>query len=187
MSNNFNQNPWKIVSGKNVHESPWIKVDYYNVITPSGNKGEYSTVHFKNYAIGIIPLDDNNNTWIVGQYRFPVNAYSWEIPEGGGKLNIPPLESAKRELLEETGIKANKWTKLMEMHLSNSATDELAIIYVAQELSFEEPSPDENEQLEIKKIHFDDLFELVVAGKITDSLTVAAVLKTYILFKSNKL
>ena len=134
-----------------------------------------------------MPLDDDYNTWIVGQYRYPLDAYSWEIPEGGGKKNIDTIESAKRELLEETGIKATTWIKIQEMHLSNSATDEFAVIYIVRNLSFHESSPEESEQLVVKKICFDDLYQMVKKGEITDSLTVAAVLKAKLMMAEGEL
>ena len=134
-------------------------------------------VHFKNRAIGILPLDNDYNTWIVGQYRFPINQYSWEIPEGGGKRGVDPIDSAKRELFEETGITANKWTKIQEMYLSNSASDEFCILYIAQDLTFGAAEPEDDEQLELRKIHFDDLYKMVETVEITDSLTVCIVLK----------
>ena len=138
-------------------------------------------------ALGILPLDKDFNTWIVGQYRYPIKQYTWEIPEGGGKWDIAPLDSAKRELLEETGITANKWTKIQEMHLSNSASDEFCILYIAQDLSFGESEPEDDEQLEVRKLHFDELYKMVEVGKITDSLTVAIVLKTKLLILEGKL
>ena len=113
-------NPWTIISSEEKYDNPWINLTEYQVINPNGGKGIYGKVHFKNLAIGIIPINKNDEIILIGQYRFPLDVYSWEIPEGGGKLDINPLDSAKRELLEETGLKANKWTKLMEMHLSNS-------------------------------------------------------------------
>ncbi|HET6243326.1 MAG: NUDIX hydrolase [Bacteroidetes bacterium] len=177
-------NPWKTLSIAPVFDSPWINVTKHEIVNPAGNDGEYSVVHFKNIAIGILPLDDEFNTWIVGQFRYPINKYSWEIPEGGGKLSISPLESAKRELLEETGIVAKKWTQIQEMHLSNSVSDEYAVIFIAQQLSFEEAQPEETEQLQVKKIPFDELFQMVMNGEITDSMSVAAVLKTKILIDS---
>ena len=142
-----------------------------------GNPGTYSVIHFKNLAIGILPLDKDYNTWIVGQYRYPINQYSWEIPEGVGKRGVDPIDSAKRELFEETGITANKWTKIQEMYLSNSASDEFCILYIAQDLTFGAAEPEDDEQLELRKIHFDDLYKMVETGEITDSLTVCIVLK----------
>ena len=123
------ENPWKINSEKNIYDNPWINVSEFQVINPAGNPGIYGKIHFKNKAIGIVPLDENNNTYLVGQYRFPVNQYSWELPEGGGPLDSAPLDSAKRELLEETGLKAGKWTEILRLHLSNSVCDEEAIVF----------------------------------------------------------
>jgi ADP-ribose pyrophosphatase len=171
------ENPWQIVSEKEIYDNPWINLTEYQVINPSGNPGIYGKVHFKNMAIGVVPLDTEMNTYLVGQYRFALGQYSWEIPEGGGILGIDPLESAKRELLEETGIKASRWTELQRMHLSNSVSDELAIIYLAQDLQQFEPEPEDTEQLMIKKISFDEAYRMVCDGEITDSISVAAILK----------
>lgn len=181
------KNPWKTLRSELIYESAWISINKHDVLNPAGNPALYSTVNFKNIAIGILPLDENLNTYIVGQFRYPINKYSWEIPEGGGHLGIEPLESAARELSEETGISAKKWTKIQEMHLSNSVTDELAILYIAQDLSFGESHPEETEELQVKKIHFNDLYDLVCDGVITDSLTVSAVLKTKLLLIEGKL
>ncbi len=181
------ENPWKTLKSEFIFESPWISITKHDVLNPNGNPGTYSVVHFKNLAIGVLPLDKDNNTWIVGQYRYPINQYTWEIPEGGGKEGMEPLESAKKELLEETGIKAAKWTETQRMHLSNSATDELAILYVAQDLSFHKAEPEDTEQLAVKKVSFDKLYEMVISGEITDSLSVATVLKAKILMSEGKL
>jgi 8-oxo-dGTP pyrophosphatase MutT (NUDIX family) len=170
-------NPWITHSTEKIYDSPWIGVTKHDVTNPSGNPGTYSVVHFKNLAIGVIVLDEERNTWLVGQHRYPINQYSWEIPEGGGDRNVPPLDSAKRELLEETGITARKWTKILEMHLSNSASDEFCILYLAEELSFGDSHPEEDEDLEVAKLPFEEVYQMVCEGTITDSLTVAAVLK----------
>lgn len=180
-------NPWTTLSSEPVYDSPWIALTKHDVLNPNGNPGTYSVVHFKNMALGVLPLDKELNTWIVGQYRYPIKKYSWEIPEGGGKWDVAPLDSAKRELLEETGITAEKWTKIQEMHLSNSASDEFCILYIAQELSFGKSEPEDSEQLEVRKLHFDELYKMVEDGEITDSLTVAAVLKTRLLILEGKL
>lgn len=170
-------NPWKTHSSEQVYESPWISVHKHIVTNPGGLPGTYSVVHFKNLAIGVIVLDEENNTWLVGQYRYPIGKYTWEIPEGGGKLDVDPLDSAKRELLEETGITAKKWTQIQEMYLSKSATDEFCILYLAQDLSFGKSAPEPEEELQLVKIPFEELYQLVLSNKITDSLTVTAVLK----------
>lgn len=181
------ENPWKITSAKNVYDNPWINVTEYQVINPSGNPGIYGKVHFKNIAIGVLPLDDELNTYLVGQFRFPLNQYSWEMPEGGGPEGTDPLESAKRELLEETGLKAAQWTEIQRMHLSNSVSDELSIIYLARDLSQFEAEPEDTEQLTIHKIPFAEMYQMVCNGQITDSMTVAAVLKVQLLLLENRL
>ena len=169
--------PWKTVKEEVRYRSPWIAVSQHEVIDPSGKPGIYGVIHFVNLAIGIVPLDEDLNTWIVGQYRYPIQAYSWEIPEGGGKRDLPPIESAQRELREEAGIVAERWTEVLHMHLSNSASDEEAIIYVAQGLTHFAPQPDHDEELELRKLPFDELYGMVSRGDVTDSLTVAAVTK----------
>ncbi|MDB5031037.1 NUDIX hydrolase [Mucilaginibacter sp.] len=181
------ENPWQILAEKEVYNNTWINLTEYQVINPSGNPGIYGKVHFKNRAIGIVPLDDDMNTYLVGQYRFVLNEYSWEIPEGGGPLNDDPLAAAKRELLEETGLKATKWTEVQRMHLSNSVSDELCIIYVARGLEQFEAEPEETEQLLVKKVPFEEVYRMVCTGEITDSVTVAAVLKVKLLLLENSL
>ncbi len=177
-------NPWKTLKSEQVYESAWIKVVKHNCLNPANKPAIYSVVGFKNLAIGILPLDNENNTWLVGQWRYPLNAYSWEIPEGGGPLGIDPLESAKRELKEETGIIANNFTEIMRLHLSNSATDELAIVYLAKDLQFEQSEPEESEILQIKKVHINEAYGMVTKGQITDAISVAAIMKVWILLNN---
>lgn len=169
------------------YDTPWISVTHHDIIDPSGRQGIYGTVHFKNLAIGVVPLDEEMNTWIVGQYRYPIEAYSWEIPEGGGTRDVPPLDSAKRELREEAGIEAERWQEILRMDLSNSASDEHAILYVAQGLTFHAPQPDHDEELELKKLPFEDLYAMVQRGEVLDSLTVAAVLKVKLMLLEGSL
>ncbi|MEM6723516.1 MAG: NUDIX hydrolase, partial [Bacteroidota bacterium] len=106
------ENPWTKLSEALQYDNPWIRITEHQVLNPNGNPGIYGVVHFKNVAIGIVPLDEEYNTWLVGQYRYTLEQYSWEIPEGGGPLGTDPLKSAKRELLEETGITAKEWTNI---------------------------------------------------------------------------
>ena len=181
------ENPWQIKSEKQVYDNPWISLTEYQVINPSGNPGIYGKVHFKNRAIGIVPLDADLNTYLVGQYRFTLNQYCWEIPEGGGPLDENPLDAAKRELLEETGLVAANWTEIQTMHLSNSVTDECCIIYTATGLQQHEPEPEDTEQLMVKKVPFDEVYRMVCNGEITDSVTVAAILKVKLLLSENRI
>ncbi len=181
------ENPWTINSEENIYDNPWISLTEFQGLNPSGNPGIYGKIHFKNKAIGVLPLDENQNTYLVGQFRFPLNEYSWEIPEGGGPLAGSPLDSAKRELLEETGLKAAKWTEIQRMYLSNSVCDEEAIIYLAQNLEQFEAEPEETEQLTIRKLPFAEVYQMVCRGEIKDAITVAAVLKVHILIAENQL
>lgn len=180
-------NTWKSLIQEEIYENPWIKVTEHKVLNPSGNPGVYGVVTFKNLAIGILPLDENLNTWLVGQWRFPLNAYSWEIPEGGGPLGINPLESAKRELKEETGLIAKKYTSLGQIHTSNSVCDESGLLYLAQDLTYSESEPEETEDLQVKKLPFNEAFEMVMDGRITDSLSMAAILKVKHLLDQGKI
>lgn len=180
-------NPWTILSSSEKYDNPWITVTEHQILNPKGGEGIYGTVHFKNIAIGIIVLDEDHNTWLVGQYRFPLNTYSWEIPEGGGLLAVDPLESAKRELKEETGLIARKWTIIQKMHLSNSVSDELAIIYLATDLIEGESNPEETEDLRILKLPFEEAYTLLLSGKITDSISVAAILKIKLMLEQKQI
>ncbi len=181
------ENPWKITSEKVIYDNPWINLTEYQVINPSGNPGIYGKVHYKNIAIGVLPLDDELNTYLVGQFRFPLGQYSWEMPEGGGPVGTDPLASAKRELLEETGLKAQNWTEIQRLHLSNSVSDELSILYLARDLQQFEPEPEDTEQLIVHKLPFAEVYQMVCNGSITDAMTVAAVLKVQLLLLENKL
>ncbi|SHN17236.1 NUDIX domain-containing protein [Mucilaginibacter sp. OK098] len=181
------ENPWQITSDQAVYDNPWINVTEYQVINPSGNPGIYGKVHFKNIAIGVLPLDEELNTYLVGQFRFALGQYSWEMPEGGGPVGTDPLESAKRELLEETGLKASKWTEIQRLHLSNSVSDELSILYLARNLQQFEAEPEDTEQLIIHKLPFAEVYQMVCDGVITDAMTVAAVLRVQLLILEEKL
>ena len=180
-------NPWKTLKSEVKYDNPWIKITENQTINSAGGDGIYGVVHFKNIALGIIPLDEDYNTWLVGQYRYPLKQYSWEICEGGGRHDQSPLDSAKRELLEELGIKANSWKRIMELDVSNSVSDEKGIVYVAKELSFFEAEPEECEVLQLKKLPFTTVYEMVMNGEITDSISIAGILKTKILIDKDEI
>jgi ADP-ribose pyrophosphatase len=176
MKMNEATNPWTKLSGEVKYENPWIKIIEDKVLNPAGKDGIYGVVHFKTHAIAIIPLDEDNNTWIVGQYRYPLSSYEWEVIEGGCPEGTSPLETAKRELIEEAGLKADSFEMILEMQLSNSTTDEVSYTYIARGLTQVEAEPEEDEQLVIKKLPFEEVYQMVLRNEIRDGLSVASVL-----------
>lgn len=172
------KNPWTTLSGEEKYDNKWINVTEYQVINPGGGRGIYGKVHFKNKAIGIVAVDDQMNTWLVGQYRYTINEWSWEIPEGGGTSDQTPLEAAKRELLEETGLRAKHWSQLMRLHTSNSVTDEEGFIFLAEGLESGENHLEETEaDMKVWKLPFVEALQMVMDEKITDSMSVMGILK----------
>lgn len=180
-------NPWKINGQKKVYDNPWISVTEFDVINPSGGKGIYGKVHFKNAAIGVIVLDEVMNTWLVGQYRFVLNAYSWEIPEGGCPEGESYMEAAKRELLEEAGLMAEEWTVILRGHLSNSVSDEECIIFLARNLKQGVAAPEETEDIQVMKVPFSEAVKMVSNGAITDAISVMAIQKVQLMQLSGEL
>jgi ADP-ribose pyrophosphatase len=181
------QNPWTKLSQEVKYDNPWIQVSEHQVLNPAGNPGIYGVVHFKNLAIGIIPIDAEGYTWLVGQYRYPLDSYSWEIPEGGSPLGIDPIEGARRELLEETGMQARELKLIQTMHLSNSVSDEYALIYLATGLTQGEAQPEETEQLRVKRLPFQEVYEMVCKGEITDSMSVGGILRAQLMLHKGEI
>ena len=172
------KNPWTTLSGELKYDNPWISVTEYQVINPSGGRGIYGKVHFKNRAIGVVPVDKDLNTWLVGQYRYTLNEWHWEIPEGGGNPDEDPEVGAQRELREETGLIANHWQKILHFHTSNSVTDEEGYIFLAEDLKEGESALEDTEaDLKVWKLPLKDALQMVLDGKITDGMSVMALLK----------
>jgi len=169
-------NPWSTLTSRQIYDNAWIGVVEHQVLNPRGNPGIYGTVHFKNLAVGAIVVDRHGYTYLVGQYRYPLGYYSWEIPEGGGARDVDPVVSAQRELAEETGLTARRWQKLLEMDLSNSTTDERAICFLAWDLEIGEPAPEDAELLAVKRLPFLDAVAMVERGEIRDAMSVASIL-----------
>lgn len=171
------ENPWKTKSIKVIYDNPWIKLEEHQVVIPSGKDGIYGKVIFKNKALAIIPIDQEGNTWLVGQYRYTLDEFSWEIPMGGGPIGMDILESAKRELKEETGLMADMWTNILRIHTSNSVTDEEGFVFLAEGLTEGETEFEETEQLHILKLPLKDAVQKVLNGEITDAISIAGLLK----------
>lgn len=164
--------PWKIKAQRIAYQNPWIEVQHHEVVDPSGADGIYGVVHFKNVAVGIVTLDDQGCTHLIGQYRFALSEYSWEIPEGGSPVGESTLATAQRELQEEAGLHAERWTVLLECDLSNSVTNERGIVYLAEQLTSVETAPESTELLSIRKLPFADAVTMVEQGAIRDSLSI---------------
>lgn len=173
--------PWVRGAATPVFETPWISVTRYDATAPTGSAAAYGLVSFKNYAVAILPVFEDGTTILVGQHRFPLGDYSWEMPEGGGPLDQDPLESARRELAEETGYQAAEWREILQAQLSNSVTDERAFGYLATGLTAAAGAhhADATEDLAQVRVPFRDALDAAVAGDLKDMLTVAMLLKAY--------
>ena len=176
---NFDEthNPWRVLASAVKYQNPWISVREDRVLNPSGGTGIYGVVTMKNKAIGIVPVDAEGNTWLVGQYRYPLNEYSWEIPMGGGPVELDVLESAQRELREETGLLAARWTRIARLHTSNSVTDEEGFVFLAEDLTPGETEPEETEALRLWKLPLAEAVQMALDDRITDGISVAGLLK----------
>lgn len=169
-------NPWTTLGSRRIYENPWIKVREDQVLRPDGQPGIYGVVEFKNRAVGVLPVEDNGAVWLVGQYRYPLRAYSWEIPEGGSPEGETPEETARRELQEETGLTALNLELLTTSHLSNSVCDEVAYIFRASGLTHGPNNPEGAEAIDVRCVAWDEAWAMVRRGEITDSISVIALL-----------
>lgn len=177
---------WQRISSRIVYENPWIRVSHEEVKTPSGTDGIYGLVHFKGTAVGVVPVDDDGNTWLVRQSRYTLNQFTWEIPEGGAIENESTLTCAKRELAEEAGLQAEVWEELMHIHTSNSVTDEAGVLYLARGLSSCAQNLDPTEDIELRKLPLAEAVDMVMKGEITDALSVAALFRLAVDERFNK-
>lgn len=174
---NDQRNPWKTLAVREVYDNPWIRVTAEDVLKPSGTPGVYGKVSFKNLACGIVPLAPDGGTWLVGQFRYPLGRYSWEIPMGGVPVGTDPIEGARRELREETGLIARRWQRILDCHVSNSITDEAGVVFVAEDLTEGEPDFEDTEDISIRRLPFRDALAMALDGRISDLLSVAGLLK----------
>lgn len=169
-------NPWTTLGSRPVYDNPWIAVREDSVLRPDGSPGIYGVVSFKNAAVGVLPVESDGSVWLVGQYRYPLGAYSWEIPEGGGIPGEPPETGARRELREETGLSADRLELIATAHLSNSVSDEVAYIYRGTGLTPGPSAPEGSERLEVRRFSWDDASAMLQRGEVTDSMSVIALL-----------
>jgi len=170
---------WKTLESKIVYDNPWITLREDRVTNPGGGQNDYQHIHFKRKAVAIVPLDEDGNTWIVGQDRYTLGEYSWEVPMGASNAGEEPVETATRELREETGLAATGMTSLMRLHTSNSITDEEGFVFVAEGLSEGDTEFDETEVLEVRKLPLAEVVDMIRRGDMTDAISVAAILRVY--------
>ena len=171
--------PWTPGDERQVFETGWIRVIDQTATAPTGRPAPYGLVRFKNLAVAVLPIHEDGTVTLVGQYRFPFLAYSWELPEGGAPLAEDPLEGAKRELAEETGLAAAEWREILRCQLSNSVTDEQMVGYLATGLgpAASGHAADETEAIALARVPFREVLTAVTKGHIQDVLTVAMVLR----------
>jgi 8-oxo-dGTP pyrophosphatase MutT (NUDIX family) len=173
--------PWKAGEERLAFESGWITVTEQVAIAPTGRPSPYGLVKFKNLAVAVLPIHEDGTIVLVGQHRFPLGDYTWELPEGGSPLGEDPLEGARRELAEETGLAAAEWREVMRTQLSNSVTDERMIGYLALGLSAAGSvhTADPTEAIVLARVPFREALDAAMAGHIQDMLTVAMLLRGY--------
>ena len=157
------------------YENPWIVVWHDEVTRPDGSPGIYGVVHFRHAAAGVVVLDDADRVLLVGQHRYTLDDYSWEIPEGGVSPDETPLDGIRRELREETGVEASEWVQIGTYALSNSITDERGLVWLATGLSHGRAEPDPTEELTVRWVPFDEAFEMTADGRITDAVSIIGI------------
>lgn len=179
--------PWRSQSTRIVYENPWLALTEHEAVAPTGAPALYAAVRYRNLAIGVLPLHDDGSVTLVGQHRFPLADYSWELPEGGAPMGEDPLDGARRELAEEAGLAASDWRQVLRFQLSNSITDERGFGYVALGLSPTPVAPDPTEVFQIVRRPFAELLDLAVRGRLQDMITVALLLRAYHMAREGEL
>jgi len=171
------ENPWRTKSSRVVYENAWIRVREDQVIRPDGGPGLYGVIEIRP-SVGVVALNDQDQIVLVGQWRYSVNRYSWEIPRGGshpGEQNM--LDVAKRELAEEAGVVADEWRVLGPVDVCNGVADDVQTLFLATGLSSTEMSLDPEEDITVEWKPFEEAVRMAMDGRITEVCSVAAILR----------
>lgn len=179
--------PWQDHGSRTVYDNPWLALTEHEATAPTGLAATYGVLRPKNVAVGVLPLHSDGTVTLVGQSRFALMNYSWEMPEGGAPFDEAPLDGAKRELAEEAGLSARIWREVLRMELSNSMTDERAIAWLAWDLVEVPVDPDPTEVIATVRVPFMTLMAEIDRGAVRDAFTVATALRAYHLVRENRI
>ena len=180
-------NPWTTLSVVERFDDPWIRVEEHAVVNAAGERSSYGVVRFKKRGVGVVPVDENGRTLLVGQWRYPLGRYLWEIPAGGHTPDEDPLDAARRELREEVALAAESWCEVLRLDMSTAITDERVTCFLAWNLRIDEPEPDPQEVLAVRRLPFAEALDLVWRGEISNALSVAALLKVHAMMVKGEL
>jgi 8-oxo-dGTP pyrophosphatase MutT (NUDIX family) len=181
------QNPWRILGKRQHYDDPWLTLVEHDVENAAGKCSTYATVHFKKRGLAVLPVDREGHVYLVGQYRFGVRRYGWEVPAGGADADEAALETARRELAEEMGFAAAQWCEILRVYISGSLTDEQAVAFVAWDLAPRRPKPDEQEVLAVRRMPFAEAVDMACGGGIADVLSVAVILRVRLMAERGEL
>ena len=169
-------NPWTTKSSHIVYENRWIRVREDEVIRPDGHPGIYGVVEVP-ASVGIIAINQKDHVVLVGQWRYTLNRYLWEIPRGGSDGHPDLLAVAQRELAEEAGVEAEHWEPLGTVDVCTGVTTDIQHLFLATGLRPSEAHHDAEEQIDVAWHPFEQVLDMVMDGRITEVCSVAAILK----------
>lgn len=175
------RNPWITNSSRVVYQNTWISVREDQVIRPDGNPGIYGVVEIRP-SVGVLAMNDREEVVLVGQWRYAMNRYSWEIPRGGshpGETDM--LAVAQRELMEEAGVVASDWEPLGKVDICNGVANDVQSLFFARGLSATNRQLDPEEEIALEWRPFETVLSMAMDGRITEVCSIAAILKVALL------
>lgn len=178
---------WRDAGSSVMFENPWMRLTRHEATAPTGLQADYVVMRPQNMSVGVLPIHEDGTITLVGQQRFALMNWSWEMPEGGAPFNEDPLEGAKRELAEEAGLEAVVWHPALKVEMTNSITDERAMAWLAWGLTPVPIAPDPTEIIRVARVPFGDLLRNVGNGAVRDMFTVATVLRAYHMAREGEL